>query len=105
MRLRRVALSILLFAVLSIPLAGIARVDVVAAQEQTTETTATTGAAELIYETPAISLPAVVEEDPELPWTTKFLVPASIVLAGLVALGTAVQYFLKVVKNRYKVVE
>ncbi len=102
MRIRRVALSIVLFAVLSIPLTGIARVDVIAAVEETTETTV---AAELIYETPAISLPPVVEEETELPWTTKFLVPASIALAALAVFGTAVQYFLKVVKNRYKVVE
>jgi hypothetical protein len=47
----------------------------------------------------------VVDDEVEAPWTTKFLIPTSLVLAVLAVFVTVVQYFVKVVRNRYKVVE
>ena len=38
------------------------------------------------------------------PWTTRFLVPTMMVLAGVMVLGTAVQYYRVVIRGRYKVV-
>ena len=54
--------------------------------------------------------PAVIitenEEIPEEPaWTYRYLIPTSIAIATIVVLGNIVQYFRKVVKKRYKVVE
>ncbi|MEX1006146.1 MAG: hypothetical protein WD990_01685 [Acidimicrobiia bacterium] len=68
------------------------------------ETTATTEAVDFEY------LPATVVEpappDPaEQPWTTKFLVPTGLALATVAVFVTVVQYFVRVVRSRYKVVE
>ena len=54
--------------------------------------------------------PAVIitenEGIPEEPaWTYRYLIPTSIAIATIVVLGNIVQYFRKVVKKRYKVVE
>lgn len=55
--------------------------------------------------TPAVT---VAEEAPaELvqPWTNRFLIPTMAALAVILLFATVVQYFLKVVRARYKVVE
>ena len=44
-----------------------------------------------------------VPEDPA--WTYRYLIPTSLALATIVILGNVIQYFRKVVKERYKVVE
>ncbi len=54
-------------------------------------------------------LPAeVIEPAPvaavEQPWTTKFLVPTGLALATVAVFVTVVQYFVRVVRSRYKVV-
>lgn len=53
--------------------------------------------------------PAVVVEPPAAaettqPWTYRYLVPLLIVLALLTVFGTVVQYFVRVVRGRYKLV-
>lgn len=69
----------------------------------TTETTVAETSAPA--KTPAVSI--VEEPEPEelAPWTIRYLIPTSIVIAGLLVFGTVVQYFLKVVRTRYKTVE
>ncbi len=54
--------------------------------------------------------PAIlITEDQGIPeesaWTYRYLIPTSIALATIVILGNVIQYFRKVVKKRYKVVE
>ncbi|MEX2279287.1 MAG: hypothetical protein WEA76_04275 [Acidimicrobiia bacterium] len=54
--------------------------------------------------------PATIIEPPppdpaEQPWTTKFLVPTGLALATVAVFVTVVQYFVRVVRSRYKVVE
>lgn len=54
--------------------------------------------------------PAVVVEDvppPEVtePWTSRFLVPTGLVLGAVAVFVTVIQYFVRVVRTRYKVVE
>lgn len=39
------------------------------------------------------------------PWTTKFLVPAGLVIAALAIFLTVVMYFVRVMRTRYKIVE
>ncbi len=75
------------------------------AVESTEETTATTEAGALEFDMPAVSVPPPAADDAEAPWTTKFLIPTTLILGALAVFGTVVQYFLKVVRNRYKVVE
>ena len=44
-----------------------------------------------------------IPEDPA--WTYRYLIPTSIAIATIVVLGNIIQYFRKVVKKRYRVVE
>lgn len=75
----------------------------VAQEDAPTETTvASTGG--------AVGEPAVVAPEPSSlvaqdDWTYRFLIPTLIALAIVVVAGTTVQYFLQVVRKRYKVVE
>lgn len=51
----------------------------------------------------------IVTENEGIPdepaWTYRYLIPTSIAIATIVVLGNIIQYFRKVVKKRYKVVE
>jgi ABC-type cobalt transport system substrate-binding protein len=54
--------------------------------------------------------PATIVEPPssdpaDQPWTTKFLVPTGLALAAIAVFVTVIQYFVRVVRSRYKVVE
>ena len=55
-------------------------------------------------------MPATVIDEPppdpvQQPWTTKFLVPTGLALAAVAVFVTVIQYFVRVVRSRYKVVE
>jgi hypothetical protein len=64
------------------------------------------GSAEVVSDyTPAVVVDTGAPEAGDEPWTTRFLVPTGLLLAGVALFGTAVQYFTKVVRSRYKVVE
>jgi hypothetical protein len=77
------------------------------AAESTDEDDATTATTEVVdFE----YMPAVVVEPPppdpgDQPWTTKFLVPTGLALAAVAVFVTVIQYFVRVVRSRYKVVE
>lgn len=53
----------------------------------------------------AVPIEDEAEAAREEPWTTKFLVPTTLLLAAVAIFATVVMYFLKVVRTRYKVVE
>ena len=64
------------------------------------------GDAEVVSDyTPAVIVDTGSPEAGDEPWTTRFLVPTGLLIAGLALFGTTVQYFTKVVRSRYKVVE
>jgi phosphatidylglycerophosphate synthase len=80
-----------------------------------TTTTAPAGAEEgqegiattVAQQIPEPALPAP-EPPPDLedqPWTTRYLVPTTLLLAALVVVATVVQYFVRVVRSRYKLVK
>jgi hypothetical protein len=54
---------------------------------------------------PAVPVPepAPVDDTPE--WSYRFLVPATMVLGTLAVVGSIFMYFVRVTKNRYRVVE
>jgi phosphatidylglycerophosphate synthase len=54
---------------------------------------------------PAITVPAPTAEEVPADWTYRFLIPTLIALAAIVVIVTTIQYFLQVVRKRYKVVE
>ncbi|MGF1665683.1 MAG: hypothetical protein ACFCVC_05365 [Acidimicrobiia bacterium] len=102
-RTRLLSLAVLVGMLVVLALPGLA-VEETPEQASTTETTVAGESG------PAPKPPAVVlvdEPEPEVlqPWTIRYLIPASIVIAGLLTFGTVVQYFLKVVRTRYKTVE
>ena len=77
--------------------------------EETTQdtTTETTVASETTGTTKAPAV-VIVDEAPaeELePWTIRYLIPTSLAIGGLLVFATVVQYFVKVVRTRYKTVE
>lgn len=98
-RFAALSLLVLLFSLMAVP--AMAAESVTESEEATT---ATTEAVEFEY------LPATVIDQPppdpvEQPWTTKFLVPTGLALATVAVFVTVVQYFVRVVRSRYKVVE
>lgn len=55
--------------------------------------------------TPAITIPLPVADDTPVDWTYRYLVPTLLALAVIVVISTTIQYFTRVVRKRYKVVE
>lgn len=75
--------------------------------EGTTETTVATendGAAADVPP-PAVTVPNTAAEEETADWTYRYLIPTLLALAVLVVIVTTIQYFVRVVRNRYKVVE
>jgi hypothetical protein len=72
-----------------------------------TETSAAGGAPAETVETRPPAVPVVTEAPVEefQPWTIRYLVPTSVILAGVLVFATVIQYFLRVVRGRYKTVE
>ena len=54
---------------------------------------------------PAITLPEDAPEEEVPEWSYRFLVPATMVLGFLAVIATIFMYFIRVTKNRYRVVE
>lgn len=54
---------------------------------------------------PAVTVPAPPADTGPDDWTYRFLIPTLIALAVVVVIATTVQYFVQVVRKRYKVVE
>jgi phosphatidylglycerophosphate synthase len=80
-----------------------------ATEEQETTTTETTaveddGTAQSVAP-PAVTAPPPPADDATPDWTYRYLIPTLLALAALVVIVTTVQYFLQVVRKRYKVVE
>ncbi|GIU92119.1 MAG: hypothetical protein KatS3mg011_1025 [Acidimicrobiia bacterium] len=75
------------------------------AQEEPADQPTTTTVAESSGYQPAVTVPPPSSPSEELPWTARYLIPTGLVLAALIVFVTVVQYFLRVVRSRYKVVE
>lgn len=54
---------------------------------------------------PAIPIPDDPSADETPEWSYRFLVPATMVLGTIAVVGTIFMYFVRVTKNRYRVVE
>ena len=53
---------------------------------------------------PAISVPDEEAGDPEPEWSYRFLVPATLVVGTLAVVGAIIMYFVRVTRNRYRVI-
>lgn len=63
---------------------------------------ATTTTAEPIVPAVSVEVTQPLEAQPD--WTYRYFIPTLLVLAALVVVVTVVQYFVRVVRNRYRVV-
>jgi hypothetical protein len=71
------------------------------AGSEETATTVTTGASAI---EPAVTVEVAEPDEAPPDWTYRFFIPTLLLLATLVVVGTVVQYFTRVVRNRYRVV-
>lgn len=53
---------------------------------------------------PAVSVEVTEPPETQPDWTYRFFIPTLLVLAALVVIVTVVQYFTRVVRNRYRVI-
>ena len=73
--------------------------------ESSTETDTESDAPAVDAPTPAIEIPKDAPEAIVAEWPYRFLVPATMVLGSLAVIGTILMYFVRVTKNRYRVIE
>ena len=53
---------------------------------------------------PAIPVPDEDPTEPEPEWSYRFLVPATMLLGTVAVVGAIIMYFVRVTKNRYRVI-
>ena len=53
---------------------------------------------------PAIPVPDDPPAEPEPEWSYRFLVPATLLLGTAAVVGAIIMYFVRVTKNRYRVI-
>ena len=53
---------------------------------------------------PAVPVPDDAPADPEPEWSYRFLVPATLLLGTVAVVGAIIMYFVRVTKNRYRVI-
>lgn len=75
------------------------------APADTTVPTETTVASTGPVVEPAVTVPVEAADTGPDDWTYRYLIPTLIALAVVVVIATTIQYFLQVVRKRYKVVE
>ena len=97
-RLLAVALGTVVVALASLPLGATTTTE---AGTETATTEATTPAVILEPAVPIDTTPAPVT-NPD--WTYRFFIPTLLVLTVLVVIVTVIQYFTRVVRNRYRIV-
>lgn len=54
---------------------------------------------------PAILIEEPTEQQEDVDWTYRYLIPTTVAIATLVILGNIIQYFRQVTRKRYKVIE
>jgi hypothetical protein len=54
---------------------------------------------------PAVRVVPEAPAEVEAPWTFRYLIPTSLVIALLVVVGSIVAYFVKVVRTRYRLIQ
>jgi hypothetical protein len=100
----RTSTRLILLSLLTTAFAAFTALPALAAASGDDESTTTTEVVAFEYQ-PATIIEPVPADPVDQPWTTKFLVPTGIALATIAVFVTVVQYFVRVVRSRYKVVE
>ena len=86
-------------------LLGVLFVQPASAQEGGADPAETAETAEAVVPEPAVPAPEAPAGPPEPEWSYRFLVPASMVLGTAAVVGAVVMYFVRVTKNRYRVID
>lgn len=103
-RLIAVSLLSLLLVVAAVPALAVDEPETTTT-ESTTETTVAEEETTEDVAPPAVTSPPPSTDEPKPDWTYRYLIPTLLALAALVVIATTIQYFLQVVRKRYKVVE
>ncbi|HUP15675.1 MAG TPA: hypothetical protein VM848_06470 [Acidimicrobiia bacterium] len=72
--------------------------------EAGTETGTTEATAPAVIIEPAVPVDTTPAPETNPDWTYRFFIPTLLVLAALVVIVTVIQYFTRVVRNRYRIV-
>ena len=54
---------------------------------------------------PAVAVPDDAPQEPDPEWSYRFLVPTALVLGTVAVVGAIIMYFVRVTRNRYRVVK
>ena len=54
---------------------------------------------------PAIAVPEDAPQEPDPEWSYRFLVPTALVLGTVAVVGAIIMYFVRVTRNRYRVIK
>ena len=76
-----------------------------APEDTVTESTVAEEQSGVVDVAPAVTVPPAAEDEATADWTYRYLIPTLLALAIVVVVATTIQYFMRVVRNRYKVVE
>ncbi len=97
-RLLAVALATFVVALVSLPLGA------TTTSEAGTETGTTEATAPAVTIAPAVPVDTTPAPVTNPDWTYRFFIPTLLVLTVLVVIVTVIQYFTRVVRNRYRIV-
>ena len=73
-------------------------------ETSTTDTGTTEATAPAVTIEPAVPVDTTPVPEANPDWTYRFFIPTLLVLAALVVIVTVIQYFTRVVRNRYRIV-
>ena len=54
---------------------------------------------------PAIAVPDDAPQEPDPEWSYRFLVPTALLLGTVAVVGAIIMYFVRVTRNRYRVIK
>ena len=106
-RLRAVALVTYVVVVAALPLGATTTTGAdtgTVTTEAATETATTEATAPAVTIQPAVPVDTAPEPQTNPDWTYRFFIPTLLVLTVLVVIVTVIQYFTRVVRNRYRIV-
>lgn len=75
------------------------------AQEEPSSTTVAEEPVATVDVEPAVPVTTAPANEPTPDWTYRYLIPTGLVLAALIIVVTCIQYFTRVVRKRYRIVQ
>lgn len=104
-RLSAAAILVALVALVALPAFGQEEGDEGGEGGPTTTLPQGEGTGEVTVPDPAVPVVPETEAEVTPPWTSRYLIPTTLVLAVVAVIATALMYYVKVVRTRYRVVQ